>query len=136
MDNQDELKGLILKLQRLKIEGDQIRAEEQTVLKRLSVLVATKDSKDTKRTSIPTNVIPTEGDSVPFEIGEHVYIKNKIRHVPSSRRINRKDRASVVDRIINEKVYITTYNGSSTWRHHKNLNSLTLSEQKNIRENP
>ena len=71
-----------------------------------------------------------------FEIGQHVYIQNTVGHV-RLKCITTADRASIVTKITGDRskatrVWVTTYNGHSTWRHPSNLRHLLPSERTRI----
>ena len=66
-----------------------------------------------------------------LQVGDHIYIKNKISH---SDRPNTADRASVVTDIAHypkQQVFLTTYSGVETW--HSPLNLCRLSSEEKIR---
>ena len=67
-----------------------------------------------------------------YSVGQRVFIENRIRHVPFSRRANPSDRAATVQRVTEDRIYITTYNGYETWRHPSNIRSLSEQEHQNI----
>ena len=61
-----------------------------------------------------------------LQVGDHIYIKNKISH---SDQPNAKDRAGVVTGI----VFLMTYSGVETWRSPLNLRRLSLDEKTRLR---
>ena len=66
-----------------------------------------------------------------LQVGDHIYIKNKISH---SDRPNVADRASVITDIAHhpkQQVFLTTYSGVKTW--HSLLNLCRLSTEEKIR---
>ena len=78
--------------------------------------------------SIPTT--PTQQ----LQVGDHIYIKNKISH---SDQPNAKDRAGVVTGIahhLKQQVFLTTYSGVETWRSPLNLRRLSLDEKTRLRK--
>ena len=67
-----------------------------------------------------------------LQVGDHIYIKNKISH---SDRPNAKDRAGVVTGISHnpkKQVFLTTYSGVETWRSPLNLQRLTVDEKNRL----
>ena len=60
-----------------------------------------------------------------FLVGDHVYIRNQVRHVPNGRRTNPADRAAIVERVTGNRVEIQTANGYRTWRVVHNLRPIT-----------
>ena len=64
-----------------------------------------------------------------LQVGDHIYIKNKISH---SDRPNGNDRAGVVTGIAHypkQQVFLSTYSGVETWRSPLNLRKLSLEEK-------
>jgi len=124
--SEDEVGDLIRQLQ-----DPQVRQQEITL--RLSELVdhraETQGNRATGRAS-PPPVERTAREG--FEVGERVFITNNIRHVPFRRRANLRDRAAIAQRILNDRVHITTCNGCETWRHASNPRKLTDNEHENI----
>ena len=69
-----------------------------------------------------------------LQVGDHIYIKNKISH---SDRPNANDRAGVVTGIAHhpkQQVFLTTYSGVETWRSPLNLRRLSLGEKTWLRK--
>ena len=69
-----------------------------------------------------------------LQVGDHIYIKNKISH---SDRPNAKDRAGVVTGIAHhpkQQVFVTTYSGVETWRSPLNLRQLSSDEKTRLRK--
>ena len=69
-----------------------------------------------------------------LQVGDHIYIKNKISH---SDRPNANDRAGVVTGIaqyLKQQVFLTTYSGVETWRSPLNLRRLSLDEKTRLRK--
>ena len=64
-----------------------------------------------------------------LQVGDHIYIKNKISH---SDRPNAKDRVGVVTGIAHhpkQQVFLMTYSGVETWRSPLNLRRLSSDEK-------
>ena len=69
-----------------------------------------------------------------LQVGDHIYIKNKISH---SDRPNAADRASVVTDIAHypkQQAFLTTYSGVETWRSRLNLHRLSSEEKIRLRK--
>ena len=69
-----------------------------------------------------------------LQVGDHIYIKNKISH---SDQPNANDRAGVVTGIAHypkQQVFLTTYSGVETWRSPLNLCRLSLEEKTRLRK--
>ena len=139
MSNDEQvLQGLITRLQQIQLERDTLLREERQVTARLEEAVrATREgSRNGTGASDPGRVSPppqagTQREGT-FNVGERVIIVNRIRHVPFSRRATPADRAATVQRVTEDRIFITTYNGYSTWRRASNLRRLTEQEHRNI----
>ena len=69
-----------------------------------------------------------------LQVGDHIYIKNKISH---SDRPNTTDRAGVVTDIAHypkQQVFLATYSGVETWRSSLNLRQLSAEEKIRLRK--
>ena len=69
-----------------------------------------------------------------LQVGDHIYIKNKISH---SDRPDARDRAGVVTGIAHhpkKQVFLTTYSGVETWRSPLNLQRLSSDEKTQLRK--
>ena len=69
-----------------------------------------------------------------LQVGDHIYIKNKISH---SDRPSAADRAGIVMDIAqqpNQQVFFTTYSGVETWRSPLNLRHLSTEEKICLRQ--
>ena len=69
-----------------------------------------------------------------LQVGNHIYIKNKISH---SDRPNAADRAGVITDISHhpkQQVFLTTYSGVETWRSPLNLRRLSTEEKIRLRK--
>lgn len=65
----------------------------------------------------------------PLQVGDHIYIKNKVTHsnYPSC-----EDRTAIITDIQGHQVYLTTYTGVETWRSPYNIHKLTKQERATI----
>ena len=84
----------------------------------------------TQSTTTPVKSTQTQH----LQVGDHIYIKNKISH---SDRPNTSDRAGVVTGIAHhpkQQVFLTTYSGVETWRSPLNLRRLSLEEKTWLRK--
>lgn len=75
---------------------------------------------------------PDETQQPHPSVGEHVYITNRIRHVPSARTTSALDRAAIVTGYLGSRIYFRTYNGDETWRESQNLRLLSTDEKQNL----
>ena len=69
-----------------------------------------------------------------LQVGDHIYIKNKISH---SDRPNVSDRAGVVTSVAHypkQQVFLTTYSGVETWRSPLNLRRLSSDKKTQLRK--
>ena len=78
----------------------------------------------TQSTTTPVKNMQTQQ----LQVGDHIYIKNKISH---SDRPNANDRAGVtgIAHYPKQQVFLTTYSGVETWRSPLNLCRLSLEEK-------
>lgn len=132
MDNDkgSKVDRLIKELQLLQIERERIGAEERAIVQRIQLARLGTDSGEAQANQQPSQPSTTGVES--FTVGQKVYILNRIGHLPFTKRPSPKDRAGVVTRITKTRVYITTYNGSETWRAPSNIKRLTLAEHESI----
>ena len=98
-----------------------------------------KEEDTTPTTPQPLN---TQSSTTPIksththhlQVGDHIYIKNKISH---SDRPNASDRAGVDTGVAHhpkQQVFLTTYSGVETWRSPLNLRRLSLEEKTRLRK--
>ena len=69
-----------------------------------------------------------------LQVGDHIYIKNKISH---SDRPSVADRAGIITAIaqqLKQQVFFTTYTGVETWRSPLNIRHLSKEEKTRLRE--
>ena len=69
-----------------------------------------------------------------LQVGDHIYIKNKISH---SDRPSVGDRAGIITAIarqLKQQVFFTTYTGIETWRSPLNIRHLSKEEKTQLRE--
>ena len=69
-----------------------------------------------------------------LQVGDHIYIKNKISH---SDRPSMTDRAGIITAIAQQprqQVFFTTYTGVETWRSPLNLHRLSTEEKIRLRK--
>ena len=111
-----------------------------------AVSQAAANTKHTEEDTTPTMPQPSRVQSTsitPFnhntptqqlQVGDHIYIKNKISH---SDRPNAKDRAGVMTGIAHhpkQQVFLTTYSGVEMWRSPLNLHRLSSDEKTRMRK--
>lgn len=127
----EDLESLIERLHQLRLERQRILNEEERTIASLRDLTRSRARRQHQNRGVSPD--PTEHPHPGvFEVGQHVYIDNRIRHVPLTRRTTPADRAAVVARVTVDRIYIQTYNGYETWRHPGNLRHLTDRERANI----
>ena len=140
-----------LEIQQLINQLQNLNTTSNLILKKINTIRITQgdnttsrssaiNRKSTKKESCITPVTSkgpsTKGSSYTFTtatdfvIGDKVYITNRISHARN--RANPLDRASIVQSVSGDKVYITTINGFSTWRLNHNLRLLSEKEIRNI----
>ena len=86
------------------------------------------------RTQSTTTPVKNTQTQQQLQVGDHIYIKNKISH---SDRPNAADRAGVVTDIAHypkQQVFLTTYSGVETWRSPLNLRQLSAEEKIRLRK--
>ena len=86
------------------------------------------------RTQSTTTPVKNTQTQQQLQVGDHIYIKNKISH---SDRPNAADRASVVTDIAHypkQQVFLTTYSGVEMWCSPLNLRRLSSEEKIRLRK--
>ena len=86
------------------------------------------------RTQSTTTPVKNTQTQQQLQVGDHIYIKNKISH---SDRPNAADRAGVVADIAHypkQQVFLTIYSGVETWRSPLNLRRLSSEEKSRLRK--
>ena len=133
-----DIESLITQLTQLQLRREAILREEQRVTRDLVELVGRTERDHTARAHEAPDVVPPVGHRdeparlAIGQLGQRVYITNRIRHVPIGRRSSTRDRAGVVTRVVGERIYVITYNHHKTWRIARNLRPLTETEHQNI----
>ena len=118
----DSIAELTRQLEALRIERERINEEERSIIQALRE--ASPPNSD--RTNGPGSNSNSQHDR--FVTGDRVLINNKINHTPSNRQVTIKDRAATVRRATSDKVYLTTYNGTKTWRFVGNVTGISEEE--------
>ena len=163
MESKQRLIIVVERLQELQADLDFIHQEQATLVNELVQLTsATPDHtpsvptghsvglqatanigyKEEETTSTTPQPLHTQSTATPvkntqtqqLQVGDHIYIKNKISH---SDRPNVNDRASVVTGIAHypkQQVFLTTYSGVETWRSPLNIHRLSLEEKTRLRK--
>ena len=67
-----------------------------------------------------------------YRVGDLIYIKNHLQHITTPQL---QDRAATVTNVTPNKVSITTYTGTETWRSPYNIRHLTPIEQSQLKTN-
>ena len=112
-------------LDRLLEQLQQLHLEQGRVLQALESII-----EDTAHTAVAVNVVPTvqdeahTTDAATFQVGQQVYITNRITHIVT-RRVTEADRTATVTHFTSTgRVGIRTRNGFKTNRHPKHLRPL------------
>lgn len=109
------------------IDTDDLIAE----LRDLRIRVARLETQQTRQTGQEHERVPaTVRDKI--QVGDQIRIKNKIRK-PSSWPTDKQwtaslERLAVVTKITTDRIYITTRNGTLTWRHPQNIQKIQTSD--------
>jgi hypothetical protein len=113
-----EVSKLIAELKELKLRELEVLSSLQTIVQGQQVQQATVHPLATIETIIQGQQVT---DHTPlYEVGDLVYINNKIRR-PLHRNVNRDDRLAVVTKVAYNRIDVQTNNGTHTWRSPKNL---------------
>lgn len=124
--------SIIRRLEELQLARRALLEEEDTLLRALWTEHTNDNDRATRTTEPPQQATTPNAETVRFQVGQHVFITNTIRHV-TFRRTTLADRAATVARITRTgRIYICTYNGYKTWRNSTNLRALTPREQTDI----
>lgn len=104
----------------------QLHLAQGRVLQALESTIA--DEAHEAHTAVATHVIPTAAvstaDAPTFQVGQQVYITNRITHIVT-RRVTEADRTATVTHFTSTgRVGICTRNGFKTNRHPKHLRAL------------
>jgi hypothetical protein len=138
----EDLQQLVERLQQLRLQREQISAEEGRILQQIqqptAVTIGDNNNTSTER---PASRAVVEDDRAVaaavavqqqpvFHLGQHVYITNSITHTGLVRRATHADRAGIVTHLTNSgRIAIRTYNGFKTHRLPGNLRVLTPEEK-------
>ena len=128
----EDLETLMHRHQELGLDRQRILGEEERTLSALRNLTPARGRLQHQGRGVSPDPDVQGHRPTGFLIGEHVLMNNRMWHVPSNRPTTGSDRAAVVSRVTEDRIYIQTYNGYETWRHPRNLRHLTLREQANI----
>ena len=163
MDSKQPLTIVVERLEELQADLDLLHQEQTTLVNELAQLTSTvpehtpsvptghsagsqatasigyKEEDTTSTTPQPLRIQSTttpvkSTQTQQLQVGNHIYIKNKISH---SDQPNANDRAGVVTGIAHhpkQQVFLTTYSGVETWRSPLNLCRLSLEEKTRLRK--
>ena len=163
MDSKQRLTIVVERLEELQADLDLLHQEQTTLVNELAQLTsavpehtpsvpmghsagsqATASIGYKEEDTTPTTPQPrrTQSTTTPIkstqtqhlQVGDHIYIKNKISH---SDRPNASDRAGVITGIAHhpkQQVFLTTYSGVETWQSPLNLRRLSLEEKTRLRK--
>ena len=109
---EEELDRLLRELRSLHIRTERVLNDIETLRRPPRQVTSFPPVSDSSRSST-------------FHVGDHVYIRNQVRHVPNGRRSNPADRAAIVEQVTGNRVEIQTGNGYRTWRAPHNLRPIT-----------
>jgi hypothetical protein len=104
---EDEITTIISKLKELRVRESRLLVDLENAHRRVL---------STRRATTP----PETTDTTAFEVNDRVYITNKIKP-RADRPINEGDRTAIVTVVTQDRVFIRTLNGTTTWRAHHNL---------------
>ena len=124
-------------IQRAREEQDRLRSD----VNRLRALVDLPEQQPPPATLPDLRQGGRQGDTPlttdhtprPLQVGDRVYIRNQIRrpilwNAPGTQQRGpfsyERERCAIVERITANRVYITTTQGTNTWRSHENLRLL------------
>jgi hypothetical protein len=128
----EDLRRLIERLQQLHIQRENISAEERLILQTIhQPLIGNNTERSAPRAVVVDEVVTTRiATVVPvFQVGQQVYITNRITHTGIVRRATNADRAAIITHFTSTgRVGIRTYNGYNTNRQPTNLRLLTPEE--------
>ena len=131
--SEPSLDDIVEELQRLQIRQQYLTDQLAQRLQQAREREGRAPPQGAPRPARAADFVPQEQDDQRLNVGDTVYITNRIRHVPFGRQSTHADRAATIDRIINGRVYVTTFNGFQTWRLDNNLRTLTQEEARDIR---
>ena len=116
----EELNKLIKELEDLQIQ-------QEAVIKKIRRASTEEAPRSADR---PTQSTPQDNkaQAPSFHEGQRVLIKNRITHVPFTRRTSIKDRAGTITKITRKRIHIKTCNGEQTSRASHNVSILTEEE--------
>ena len=83
--------------------------------------------------SITTSVKNTQ-TKLQLQVGDHIYIKNKISHSDQPSMADRAGIITTISRQPKQQVFFTTYTGVETWRTPLNIRHLSKEEKTRLRE--
>ena len=118
---EDELDRLLRELRLLHLRTERVLAEIEQI-------------RHPTESEQPNRVSSQADRQAAFVPGDHVYIRNQIRHIPAGRRGSPADRAATVERVTGNRVEIRTANGYATWRAARNLRPITETQYNEYKE--
>ena len=120
MIEKDSVEEILRELEQLHGLRKTIEEQEEQLLVRLRNISLCADCINKSKTPIH----PESGPQ--FQKGQHVWIKNKITHVPKSKGSpHGRDRIATVTSVEGDRINIITSKGTSTWRLRHKLRPLT-----------
>lgn len=122
MSDTSELDQIIDQLQRLTIEKDLLLTQERQLIRRArQIREASKPRKSDKK------------PKTTFRQGDLVYITNQIRHLPKGQVTSVYDRISIVRKVTDTRIYLSTANKQETWRIPTNVRHCNQEENEKHR---
>ena len=132
-NRQREIQQLLQELSSLRIQAENIRHQETTVLQELTALIITENPPTNDVATVPivraTLIEEQENDDIQpvqrardLRPGDRVRITNSVNNLVGNREPTDRDRLCTVRRVTSaRRVLITTDSGINTWRYSTNL---------------
>lgn len=135
-----DIQTIIERLNSLSLERQRIAEKERALLRQATLLTSNtggqpdpaQHGRGGRISPIEDEFVDAEEEEGVFEVGDHIYIENRIRHVPFRLRPAPQDRTGIEHRVTEDRVYLRTYNGYDTWRNSRNVRRLSESERENL----
>ena len=99
-----------------------LRVQETSLLQQI------EDANRRRGNGQEVNGTSSDRSTQAYQTGDRVYITSRIRRPVFATRTwtGHKERRATVTRVVGEKVFVQTDNGTETWRAAKNLQALPL----------
>lgn len=135
-DNTQEINSIIERLRTINIQQQGLAKEEQELLEKLNHRINGRKASGSFASSEPGGRRIKEEDTLPFKVGDRVFIKNKLGSLAPlfGRSVTLKDRAAVVTNSQVDRVDLRTFQSKTSWRAPHNLRFLSAAEAKLLEE--